>query len=87
MIIIVREKSSKVPIFLAINATNKKGIYHIVKIITFFDFLENDIFLYELVLDRFKRTNVSRVYSVHYFLIKLNPIDAPKQQLSSVSSN
>lgn len=48
MLMIVRHKLKDLPLFLAIDAANKKGIHHMVKIIAFWDFVEDDVFLYEL---------------------------------------
>ena len=58
MLAIVREKARNAPLFLAIDTSNKKGMHHMVKIITFWDFTDDYLFcVSSTVTDARERTS------------------------------
>ena len=81
MLIIIREKYKKSPIFLSCDVANKKGIHHMVKVIRFQDFSTDELFLYELDLDGCISRNFKTANAINYLIIKVHPIESNKKSL------
>lgn len=77
MLYIVRKKSENLPIHLSIDAANKKGVHHMVKVISFWQDAENGIFTFELDSNGCQGTNVATADGVNYSLKK---IDGPNNR-------
>jgi len=59
-------------LFLAINAANKKGIHHIVKVIAFWNTEEDELFTFELDSDGCVGTNFDTASGVRFSLKRLD---------------
>lgn len=69
---------------MAIDAMNKKGIHHMVKVISFWESLDYGIFTFELDSDGCQGTNVSIADGVDYLLKKIDQ-EEEKRKLQSVN--
>ena len=72
ILVIVRQKSKNVPIFLSMDGANKKGMHHIVKVLTFWDADKNCLCVYQLDTDAVLGTNKGATEAVNYSLEKID---------------
>lgn len=76
IMMIVQRKSKDVAIFvaifMAIDASNKKGIHHMVKVMAFWDREDDDLFIFEMDSDDCVGSNVATARGVDHLMKKLD---------------
>lgn len=74
-------------LYLSMDAANKNGMHHMVKIISYWDFDADVLEIFTLDSDACDGTNVAAAKAVDYFLQKVDPVNAPKINLCGVSTD
>lgn len=70
-------------IFLACNAANKHGLHYMVKLILFWDFNSNELIVYQIDANAFRRTNLETVIAIDFSLKKVD--SSTKTTLNNLS--
>ena len=69
---IICQKSKGTPIFLSMDGANKKGLHHMVKVLSFYDSEINEIYIYQLNADATLETHKSASEAIDYSFQKID---------------